>query len=76
MTRWRGIVLLLGLAGVIGVDLVEQAAGAGLLEQVDNRVVDGVPGGMSGSLQLLNTFDLIHFMYTVGSTRQVGTQVQ
>lgn len=28
---------------MIGEDLVEQVAGLGLLEQIDHRVVDGVP---------------------------------
>ena len=34
--------LLLGLAGVVGQDLVEEAAAGGLLEEVDDRVVHRV----------------------------------
>ena len=38
----RQVLLLLGLARVVGVDLAHEGAGLGLLEQVDHGVVDGV----------------------------------
>ena len=43
MSWGRQILLLLGLARVVGVDLVHEGAGLGLLQQVDNSVVDGIP---------------------------------
>ena len=39
----RQVLLLLGLARVVGVDLAHEGAGLCLLEQVDHGVVDGVP---------------------------------
>ena len=38
----RQVLLLLGLTGVIHVDLAHEGASLGLLEQVDHGVVDGV----------------------------------
>ena len=43
MSGGRQILLLLGLSRVVGVDLVHEGAGLGLLQQVDNSVVDGIP---------------------------------
>ena len=42
MSWGRQILLLLGLARVVGVDLAHQRTGLRLLEQVDDGVVDGV----------------------------------
>ena len=42
MSWGRQILLLLGLTGVVGVDLAHQGTGLRLLEQVDDGVVDGV----------------------------------
>ena len=43
MSWGRQILLLLGLARVVHVDLAHEGASLGLLEQVDHGVVDGVP---------------------------------
>ena len=42
MAGRREVLLLLGLARVVGVDLVEEVALGGLLEEVDHGVVDRV----------------------------------
>ena len=38
----RQVLLLLGLTGVVHVDLAHEGASLGLLEQVDHGVVEGV----------------------------------
>merc|ERR1719249_330010 len=40
---WRKILLFLGLAGVIHIDLAHEGTGLSLLQQVNNSVVDGIP---------------------------------